>query len=158
MSLELKEKILQRIKKEKGFVDYITLSSSLLFSINYCVTFDKLEKEHFYNNIRQSDFVLCDDYLSGVEVVKHDYRILFEHYRMYPNVVFIVDPPYLSTDVGTYSNNYWRLSNYLDILGTLKNTNYFYFTSIVKLFDWLENNAEINPDYALELFRAKLIG
>lgn len=119
--------------------------------MNYACSYEAFAKENFYSKVRMSDYDLCEDYLQGVEVVKHDYRILFEHYRMYPNVVFIVDPPYLSTDVGTYSNNYWRLSNYLDILGTLRNTSYFYFTSnkssIVELFEWLENNTEIDSPF-----------
>jgi len=57
--------------------------------------------------------------------------------------VFLVDPPYLSTDVSTYSN-YWKLANYLDVLNVLKGTSYFYFTSnksnIIELTDWIELN------------------
>jgi hypothetical protein len=143
LPLEVKEKVLQRIKQENGFVDFITLSSSLLFSMNYCTTLEKLEKEQFYNNVRQSDFALCDDYLQGVEIVRHDYRVLFNRHRMYPGVVFIVDPPYLNTDVTTYTN-YWRLANYLDVLNTLKDISYFYFTSnkssILEFCEWMEKN------------------
>ncbi len=63
--------------------------------------------------------------------------------------MFIVDPPYLSTEQGTYQN-YWRLADYLDVLNVLKENSYFYFTSdkssILELCDWLEDNLEaINP-------------
>ncbi|MBS2100405.1 hypothetical protein, partial [Carboxylicivirga linearis] len=66
-------------------------------------------------------------------------------------VVFFVDPPYLSTEVGTYQN-YWRLSDYLDVLNVLKDNSYIYFTSdkssIIELCDWLEKNLEANNPFA----------
>ncbi len=56
---------------------------------------------------------------------------------------------YLSTEAGTYTG-YWNLKDYLDILHTLKDTNYFYFTSdksnIVELCEWMERNySAANP-------------
>ena len=146
--------ILSRIKKEEkaGFVDYITLSSSLLFSAKYATTFDGLSKETMYNNIKQSDYN-ADEYLEGVEVVRQDYKDLFAFWRQHPNVVFLVDPPYLSTDCTTYGGaNYWRLANYLDVLQTVTGTSYFYFTSnkssIVELCEWLERNTGNHNPFA----------
>lgn len=142
--------VLERIKTEadSGFVDYITLSSSLMFSMNYATTFAEMAKNSFYNNVRQTDYT-ADGYLDGIEIVKQDYRELFERWKQFQNVCFLIDPPYLSTDVGTYTG-YWKLRDYLDVLHTLKNTNYFYFTSnksnIVELCDWMERNyATANP-------------
>lgn len=91
--------ILEEIRKEEetGFVDYITLSASLLFSSRYVRSFDELGKENLYNSIKQTDYV-ADGYLDGVEIVKADYRELFAQYKDTENVVFLVDPPYLSTD------------------------------------------------------------
>jgi site-specific DNA-adenine methylase len=147
---EMKEKALSRIKQESGFVDYITLSSSLVFSMNYALGFEDLEKETLYNNVRKSDFPIPDGYLAGVETVRLDYRELWERWRGYPGVVFLVDPPYLSTDVGTYMN-YWRLSNYLDVLTVLAHDSYFYFTSnkssILELFEWLEKNTNLDSPF-----------
>lgn len=141
-----KLRILKAIRAEmklNGYVDYITISSSLLFSMNYSTNYDDLSKQTMYNTVRKNDYELADDYLSGVEVVKMDYRNLFDRWKHVNNVVFFVDPPYLSTDCSTYSN-YWRLANYLDVLSTLKDTNYFYFTSnkssILELTDWIERN------------------
>jgi len=138
--------ILSRIKREQktGFIDYITLSSSLLFSAKYAVSFESLTKETMYNSIKQSDYN-ADEYLTGIEIVKKDYKELFTFWRQHPNVVFLVDPPYLSTDCTTYgSGNYWRLANYLDVLQTVTGTSYFYFTSnkssIIELCEWLERN------------------
>lgn len=142
--------ILERIKAEEvsGFVDYITLSSSLMFSMNYAVNLADMEKNSLYNNVRQTDYD-ATGYLDGLEIVKQDYRDLFERWKQFPNVCFLIDPPYLSTDAGTYTG-YWKLKEYLDVLHTLNGTNYFYFTSnksnVVELCDWMERNgATSNP-------------
>lgn len=113
---EARERILERIgleEKEWGYVDYITISSSLMFSMKYRMNLDGIRKEVLYNNIRKADYALCDDYLEGLEITSRDYREVFNEYKDMPNVVFLVDPPYLSTDVTTYSM-YWQLSDYLD--------------------------------------------
>lgn len=144
-------KIISRIEQEKGYVDYITLSSSLLFSMNYVTSLEELKKEKFYNKARQSDYKV-DGYLDGIEVVCQDYKELFKQYKGQNNVIFLVDPPYLSTDVGTYSNmDYWRLTDYLDVLETLVDTSYFYFTSnkssLLELFSWLELHYGANSPF-----------
>lgn len=122
--------ILERLRQEEtdGFVDYITISSSLLFSMKYCTNLKDLQKESFYNNIRKQDYPLCTDYLNGLEIVSCDYKELVKKYKNLPNVVFLVDPPYLSTEVGTYRMN-WRLSDYLDVLAILVDKSFIYFTS-----------------------------
>lgn len=142
--------VLGRIKAEEatGFVDYITLSSSLMFSMNYATNFDEMKKDSLYNKVRKNDFD-AQGYLDGLEIVRQDYRELFAKWRCLSNVCFLIDPPYLSTDAGTYSG-YWKLKDYLDVLHTLQGTNYFYFTSnkssIVELCEWLECNYVVaNP-------------
>jgi len=146
ISIEGKERILKAIAKEEkvtGYVDYITISSSLLFSMKYCMNYADMAKQTMYNCVRINAYEQCPDYLQGVQVVRMDYRELFERWKHITGVVFLVDPPYLSTDVSTYSN-YWKLANYLDVLSVLKGTSYFYFTSnkssIIELTDWIEKN------------------
>lgn len=141
--------LIEQEEKEHGYVDYITLSTSLLFSMKYATNLDGLRKETFYNTVRKCNYDLCLDYLDGLEVVSCDYRELFSRYKDIPNVVFLIDPPYLSTEVGTYIMN-WGLSDYLDVLQTLVGTNYIYFTSnkssIIELCDWMGRNNTIgNP-------------
>lgn len=108
-----------------------------------------LQKESFYNNIRKQDYPLCTDYLNGLEIVSCDYKELVKKYKNLPNVVFLVDPPYLSTEVGTYRMN-WRLSDYLDVLSILVDKSFIYFTSnkssILELCCWMGNHPNIgNP-------------
>lgn len=146
----IRDKVIERIRLEdnNGYVDYITLSSSVLFAMKYALSFEQLEKETLYNCIRQSPYD-ATGYLDGLEIVSQCYKELFVEYKDLPNVVFLVDPPYLSTDVGTYKG-YWKLKDYLDVLQVLDGTKYFYFTSnkssIIELCEWVEKKTPIsNP-------------
>ena len=144
---EYRNLIFERIEKEEnaGFVDYITLSSSLLFSANYVTTFEELKASTLFNNVKMKDYDLASDYLNGLDIVKCDYLELFERYKDVPGVLFIVDPPYLTTDTKTYrSDSYWKLKDYLDVLNVLANNNYVFFTSnkssLVELCEWFALN------------------
>lgn len=150
---ELRERIFSRIEQEerdRGYVDFITLSSSLMFSMKYKLSIPGMRKETLYNNIRKADYPDCSaDYLNGLEVVSCDYKEVFTQFRNSPGVVFLVAPPYLSTDVGTY-NMYWKMSDYLDVLNVLLGHSFVYFTSnkssILELCEWLGRNQHIgNP-------------
>lgn len=147
---DFKAKVLERVLLEEnsGYVDYITLSSSILFSMKYALSFEALQKETLYNCVRQSEYT-ADGYLDGLEVVSQCYKELFAKYKDLPNVVFLVDPPYLSTESGTYKS-FWKLRDYLDVLQVLDGTKYFYFTSnkssIIELCEWIETKTPMsNP-------------
>jgi len=62
----------------------------------------------------------ADGYLDGLEVVSTDYSELIKKYKDVPGTLFLADPPYLSTDVKTYTLvQDWTMKNYLDILTAL---------------------------------------
>ena len=149
---ESRAQILAIVKEyaEKGYVDYITLSSSLLFSGKWAKNFQELSKETMYNVVKQSDYNV-DGYLDGLEIIHEDYKDLFMQYKDDRNVLFIIDPPYLSTDSVSYKN-YWKLSDYLDVLKLLKGTKYIYFTSnksqIIELCKWIKENTSIGDPFA----------
>lgn len=149
---EIRSKILRRLEEEEKdrFVDYITLSSSLMFSMKYATSLDEMKKEDFYNKIRQSDYS-AEGYLDGLEIVSCDYKELVVKYLNIQNVVYLIDPPYLSTEVGTYKM-YWTLSDYLDVLSILVGTSYIYFTSdksnLLELCQWLGNNHWVGNPFA----------
>nr|WP_294922229.1 DNA adenine methylase [uncultured Flavobacterium sp.] len=145
-----RDQVLNRLSEEdkKGYVDYITLSSSLLFSMKYAFTLEQFKKETLYNCVRQSDYN-GTGYLDGIEVVSKCYKELFTLYKDLDNVVFLVDPPYLSTETCSYKG-YWKLKDYLDVLQVLDGTKYFYFTSnkssIIELCEWIETKTPMsNP-------------
>lgn len=152
-----KSKIVDRIAQDdkKGFVDYVTLSASLLFSGKYALSLDKFRKEHFYNGVKTSDYDFNpNEYLAGLDVVSVDYKKLYNQYKDIEGVLFVVDPPYLSTDTSTYnSDKYWKLRDYLDVLNVLVGSNYVFFTSnkssLIELCEWLEENKKdfSNPFY-----------
>lgn len=152
-SLSTKQ-IIDRIRDEelRGYVDYITLSSSLLFSAKYVTNLNELQAQTMYNNIRSSDYDFdADEYLEGIDIVHCDYRELYNQFKDVPGVLFLVDPPYLSTDTKTYnSDKYWKLRDYLDVLNVLVGSSYFFFTSnkssLIELCEWFADNRNIgNP-------------
>lgn len=71
--------------------------------MKYKLSVQDMRKEALYNNIRKTGYPECADYLEGLEIVSCDYKEVFNRYKDIPGVVFLVDPPYLSTDVGTYN-------------------------------------------------------
>ena len=133
--------------EQAGFVDYITVSSSILFSGNHATNIREIEKHALYNSIKQTPYA-CDGYLDGLEIVKADYRELFAKYKDVPGVVFLVDPPYLSTQTGHYKG-YWRLADYLDVFTTIIQHPFFYFTSnkssVVEFFEWMDAHGFGSP-------------
>lgn len=148
--VEVKARIIELIADEErtGFVDCITLSSSLLFSMKYVNSLDELSKETFYNRVRKSDYN-ADGYLTGLTIMRRDYRELFNEYKDIPGVLFLVDPPYLSTEAGIYTMR-WKLGDYLNVLTVLQGYNFIYFTSdksqIIELCEWIKrNNLGRNP-------------
>ncbi|MGB1308312.1 MAG: DNA adenine methylase [Oceanihabitans sp.] len=152
MSDKAKNNVLEVIKQHEvlfGYVDYITISSCFLFSAKYATNYSELEASGFYNKIKLTDYD-ATGYLKGVERVQKDYKELYETSKS-ATTVFLVDPPYLSTDTSSYnSKNYWKLKDYLDVLNVLNDSKYFYFTSnksqIVELCDWIETRASTgNP-------------
>ncbi len=134
--------------EQAGYVDYITVSSSILFSGKYATSLSELERQTFYNTVKHSPYPLCADYLDGLEIVKHDYRELFARFKDVPNVAFLVDPPYLSTQAGHYSG-YWKLADYLDVSQTIIEHPYIYFTSnkssVIEFFDWMDAHGFGSP-------------
>lgn len=147
-----RERMLSCIREHErtcGYVDYITVSASVMFSMKYATEFADLQRETLYNNIKAVNYPLCPDYLDGLTITSCDYKELFEKYKNVPDVVFLVDPPYLSTDCKTYKM-YWKLADYLDVLAVLAGHRFVYFTSnkssIIELCKWMENNKTIgNP-------------
>ena len=149
---EAREQVFECLKEHQecyGYLDFITISSSIMFSMKYRLSIEEMRKEALYNNVRSTDYPLCKDYLDGLTIVSADYKQVFNQYKNIPDVVFLVDPPYLSTEVGTYKM-YWRLADYLDVLTVLSGHSFVYFTSnkssILELCDWIGRNKTVgNP-------------
>lgn len=155
--------LIRDAERKKLQVDYITLSSSLMFSGKFAKNYIELERETFYNNLKKSDYVV-EKYTEGLEIVKMNYIDLYDRFKDKENVLFIIDPPYLSTDTSTYnSNGYWKLKDYLDVLNVLATGKYIYFTSnkssIVELCDWFSKNYNLENPFSkakIETYKASI--
>lgn len=150
LSSDIKEKILTVIAKHEqdvGYVDYITISSSIMFSSKYVLSLNGLRKESFYNSVKKQDYDRASDYLDGLEICKCDYMRLFDEFKNNDKAFFICDPPYLSTDVTTYKMN-WTLRDYLRVLNCLRASQFAFFTSekssLIELLEWLEDKFSYN--------------
>ena len=150
---DIKKRIIEAVKTHEntfGYLDYITLSSSILFSGKYATSFKELSSATMYNPVRKSDITQAVGYLEGLEVVSKDYKEVYQQFKS-DNTVYLLDPPYLSTNTATYgSDKYWKLKDYLDILELLEGSKYFYFTSnkssIVELMERFETTTLVsNP-------------
>jgi len=141
-----KSKIIKVIidhQHQYSYVDFITLSGSILFSGKYghCLEDFKSPSTQLYNRVRKTS-LNATGYLTGVDRVQMDFIKLYDQYKDHPDVIFVLDPPYLTTEVGSYSNQYWRLKDYLNILEVIDNQRYIYFSSgksnIIELMEWFE--------------------
>lgn len=126
-------------EQEVGFVDFYTISVSLMFPMKYATSLGEFLKSTLYNRVVGNGYD-AEGYLDGLTIVSEDYKVLFERYKDMSNVLFVLDPPYLSTDVGTYTE-YWSLSKYLDVLELLMSRDFVYFTSnksqLLEFCEWL---------------------
>ena len=139
---DVRDRIRELVREEEqvvGFVYFYTISQSLMFSMKYATSLGEFCKETLYNRMVGNGYD-AEGYLDGLTIVSEDYKVLFERYKDMPNVLFVLDPPYLSTDVGAYTE-YWSLSKYLDVLQLLMSRDFIYFTSnksqLLEFCDWL---------------------
>ena len=135
---------------QRGYVDIMTIGRNVLFSGKWVTSFDELTKHTMYNRVRPGLYEVAGS-LDGLEVVHMDYRELFQREAGNSRALFVLDPPYLTTECGMYEN-YWKLTDYLDVLRLLDGTKWVYFTSdksqIVELCQWLAGRyGEAAPMY-----------
>lgn len=136
----LRAQVLATIKNWGGYLDPITVSSELFFAMNYASGIEDFESKTYYNNTKEKIYT-ADGYLEGVETTRLDFRKLAAQFQADPRVCFVMDPPYLSTEIGHYKH-FWRMADSLDTLSILEGHPFFYFSSdksrIIELCDWME--------------------
>ncbi len=141
-------------EQRDGYVDIMTIGRNVLFSGKWVKTLEELRKHTMYNRVRPGAYE-CEGYLDGLEVVHMDYRELFDREKNNSRTLFVLDPPYLTTECGQYES-YWKLTDYLNVLRLLHGTKWVYFTSdksqIVELCNWLsENFGEAAPMWGAQI-------
>lgn len=114
--------------EREGRIDFITLSSRLLFATHYALSYEELKRECFYNKLVKTQYD-ASGYLDGLEVVRNDFRDLIKSFGRSKNVLFIADPPYTQTMYGHYAGNAWNESDDDDLIRALHGSRYIFFTS-----------------------------
>lgn len=140
---EPREKVLQAVERAEagGWVDWITVSANVLFSVNYVFSSEEMRKEAMYNNV--SSGYDAAGYLDGLTVVRKDWRELVAEYGGREDVVLVMDPPYMMTDMSAYRcGRYWGIGACLDVVEACCQGSYVYFTSsrsgITDVCQWME--------------------
>jgi hypothetical protein len=124
------------------YIDFKTMSYILL---NKDVQADKLEDiryQPYYNKVPEQAYntETCKEWLQGIEVVQS-----IEDLQLEGELLFLVDPPYIGTDVRSYQEDpYWTFKKFLNYNIDLFNMDhdYIYFTNersdMINLNNFLE--------------------
>lgn len=113
-----------------GEIDETTLTANVAFS-SRAIQGGTAEDVTWYAGIRQSDIPEAPDYVDGLEVVRADFRELLARYGDDPAAVFILDPPYLSTQCSAYGA-YGGLVDTLTLLAGMRERRYIYIIAPIK--------------------------
>ena len=150
INIELSDKIklLLKDKEDKGeYIDWITISSQLCFTMNVCHSYEEFKDKSLYNNLTKTPLKRYDNYLNGLDIVHMDWKDLYNIYKDNEYVIWLIDPPYPNTLIEQYKDDINKEDN-LKLLDILHNkNNVFYFTSsksyILELYNWKYNDDDI---------------
>ena len=152
LSDEIKKMLKDRENKE-GYVDWITISNQLCFTMNTCHNYEEFNKMTLYNNLNKSKLQPNSDYLDGIDIVHMDWKVLYKKYKHDKNIVWLIDPPYPNTLVQQYKDNISN-NDSLKLLNILHDKdNVYYFTSsrsnMLEVYKWkygTEDNLKITKN------------
>lgn len=143
--------IIQRHQDTQGYVDYVSLSASLLFGGKYRGEFESFTKQRLSNikMSRKPQTLDASGYLAGVNRLKDDGFSLIKKHK---SGVLVLDPPYLNATTGNYKQGF-NLQKTLSLLELVRPP-YILFGSansqILDLIDWLAKNGfKQFKDYSL---------
>lgn len=122
----VKIKIIDYLKGLDGYVDYLSLSTYLLFSGNNAITINELCEKTLYNRVPFNP-ITCEDYLKDVELVRKCFTELMQD-NYSGKVLYLLDPPYINTQQGYHKENYFGLLDQMKLFDLMKPP-FIYFTS-----------------------------
>lgn len=137
---------IQDFEAKGHYIDYISISTYILFCGTYVDNFKDLSIKSFYNRVPKQPLCEAKDYLQGVERVQQDFKALLDSYSHIQNKLLILDPPYLQTQVGNYKDCF-RLGQFFELIQRVSKP-YIFFGSensdIVESFEYFEaHNKEL---------------
>ncbi len=146
----IKQRIDVLLKDQNGYVDWVTLSASLLYSSKYTTNKEEFLERCYWNKICKKPYNEdISDYIEGIEFVHKDWSELFEEYAEKEDVIFIADPPYYKTSNFGYVGKEWTLRDLLNTLEILKTAMFAYYTSnksgLIEILDFMiDQGVEFN--------------
>lgn len=136
-----KLEIIRYLEQENQFIDLKTLSTWFLFSCKEVDNFREFIQENWYHRLRKTDIEPVDGYLDGIEITSCDYRQLLAAHTDNPQALFVLDPPYLMTQQGSYrQKDYFGMVNFLQLMRTTRPPFVFFSSTrseAVAYLDWL---------------------
>lgn len=148
----IKNEIIKYLEAEP-YIDYVTISSRLLYTNNVAKSFDELKEPAFYNRTTKTDIPPCVDYLKDVEIRHEDFRDLYNEFKDTEGVVFIIDPPYFAALKKQYACKFWNWSDFIPIIEILRSQNrWIYFTNKEsQTLELLEYIDKITPNRKIDI-------
>ncbi len=125
------QEIIDKHLEKFGRVDWITVSSWLLFAANYAHDYDDLMGRTWYYQVVKNP-LSADGYLEGVERRSCDFRELISEFENDPKVIFIADPPYIMTNQSGYAaktEEFFRLKDGVELIKSLHDRRALLFSS-----------------------------
>lgn len=113
-------------------IDFITISSNLVFSGRYHHNLDALMKECFYYFIPINEYISIN-YLKDVVRVSKDFKLLLNDYEN-KNAFYIIDPPYLNTHSEAYSSSS-SSGDLFYLIDRIKNKSFIFFECNLSLME-----------------------
>lgn len=144
-------------EKQGKFVDYKTLSALLLFSGNFACNYDEFSKSTFYfSGGNKKKYYSANGYLDGLIIERDDFLKIYKKYEKNKNVVLVLDPPYLYTDISSYTAD-WNIDNFISLLQILQFPYILFSSSKSKIIDFLKVSSSELPVTNIKDFIVKKV-
>ena len=125
MSDEDSMKVKEFLYNIEGDVDWISLGSKFTYSGSFISNQDDFMRSYLYYR-KWNPFPDFEEYLKGIEIVRDDWKIIYDQWKDDPNVIFLADPPYQYTVAYTF--NYSRIDHENLLKNILSRNKFMYFT------------------------------
>lgn len=144
---KVKTQVLDIITSFDGFVDVQTIAGWLLFSGRQVGNLDELLAEStLYNRITKTDYDTADGYLEGLIITQDSFDVLLPKYQDTPNCLLILDPPYICTAQGAYSQHgYFGMTKFLRLMQFVRPPYVFFSSTRSELLDYMAFLEQYEP-------------
>nr|DAT12141.1 MAG TPA: D12 class N6 adenine-specific DNA methyltransferase [Caudoviricetes sp.] len=138
-------KIIDEYIKKGYFIDWLTLSSKLLFSGKYAHNEDEFKKEKTFFLVNpNATLYQANGYLKGVEIVRKDAMELIKEFEN-EDVVLILDPPYLQTNKAGYKC-FWGLRDFLKLIRLVREPFIFFSSENSDILPYIDDCVECGDE------------